>query len=182
MSEPAHSDEPVKPKKSKKKLILLLLILLLIGGGGAGAYFFLGGSGEEAEEEEHEEEEHEHHYAYVVMEPFIVNLSRSGSFAKVSMQLRYDSVLIEKALAEQEEGSSHSGGGGEVVVPPMFTDNMPLIRDRIIFVLSSKTGEEVLSQQGKELLKEEILDAVNEILGLDEGPVTEVVFTDFIVQ
>ena len=57
-----------------------------------------------------------------------------------------------------------------------------MINDAIIRVLSSKTTEAVLSPDGKEQLKEELVEAINDASGLDEAAVANVYFTDFIIQ
>ena len=57
-----------------------------------------------------------------------------------------------------------------------------MIRDAIISTLSYKTPNELLTQEGKEALKEELVDAINEALGLEESVVVSVYFKDFIMQ
>ena len=58
----------------------------------------------------------------------------------------------------------------------------PMMRDAVIRVLSSKKAVDVLSPEGKEKLKEELVEAINEAIGLEEGPVVNVYFTEFIIQ
>ena len=65
---------------------------------------------------------------------------------------------------------------------PQIAERLPMIKDAVIKVLSSKKAEEVLSADGKEHLKEELIEAINEAIGLEEGPVTGIYFEDFIVQ
>jgi flagellar FliL protein len=55
-----------------------------------------------------------------------------------------------------------------------------VIRDSVIKALSSKQFEQVATQQGKLLLKEEVSKTLNGIL--TEGEVEEVFFTEFIIQ
>lgn len=84
----------------------------------------------------------------------------------------------------EEEGGGGSGGGGEAAsaVPHTITAKMPAIRDAIIAVLSSKKAHDVLTLDGKDLLKEEILEGANEALGLDEKIFVRVDFVEFLVQ
>jgi flagellar basal body-associated protein FliL len=84
----------------------------------------------------------------------------------------------------EEEGGGGSGGGGEAAaaVPHTITAKMPAIRDAIIAVLSSKKAQDVLTLDGKDLLKEEILEGANEALGLDEEIFVRVDFVEFLVQ
>jgi flagellar FliL protein len=173
------------PKKSKKKLFLLLAIVLLVVGG-AGAYFFLGSKEKKHEVEEVEEK---HHFAVAELEPFYVNLAQSGSFLKVVIVLEVDVTIIEQALHLNEAGGEAHGdsgsGGGEGAAsstPALIKTNMPKIRDVIIRILSSKSGEEVLSTEGKNLLAEELVEGINSVLELEEGPVVKVLFVEFLVQ
>lgn len=56
----------------------------------------------------------------------------------------------------------------------------PLIRDVIIRTLSSKTYEEISTSKGKDRLKDEIINRLNEVL--HDGYVKNIYFTDFVVQ
>ena len=63
------------------------------------------------------------------------------------------------------------------------------IKDALVILLSTKMSADLRSARGKEVLKLEILDQMNRILfgGLDaekdpQGVVTNVLFTDFLVQ
>jgi flagellar basal body-associated protein FliL len=201
-----HEEKEEKPKK-KSKLPLLVIILILLLGAGAGAYFFLfAGSDSNAEEEV----EKHYEFATLPLEPFYVNLGDQTSFLKAVVSLQFNKTLLEEAVhaaSEVGHGSSHgeeaeghedddeeheeedaeggggSGGGGEAAAtPPVLTEKMPLLRDAIIGVLSAKSAKEVLSVDGKDLLKEEILEVVNEVLGFDEEIFVKVYFVEFLVQ
>jgi flagellar FliL protein len=70
--------------------------------------------------------------------------------------------------------------GNEVV-----SKEIPILRNQIIFLLTEKTYEEMITSEGKALLQQEILKRVNRALeekGVKEVKVTGVYFTDFIVQ
>ena len=67
-------------------------------------------------------------------------------------------------------------------LPKLFEKRDAMIRDAIISTLSYKTPNELLTQEGKEALKEELVDAINEALGLEESVVVSVYFKDFIMQ
>jgi flagellar protein FliL len=58
--------------------------------------------------------------------------------------------------------------------------NMAQVRDRLIFLLSGKTYDEIHTVQGKYQLKGEIMKSLNDLL---RSPVIErVYFTEFIMQ
>ena len=94
------------------------------------------------------------------MSQFIVNLlSENGSrFLKTSIDLEMDKTELSAELDKKK----------------------PLIRDIIIRTLSSKTFEEVSTMKGKDRLKDEIVNKVNDVL--TDGQIKNIFFTDFIVQ
>lgn len=173
-----------KPK-GKKKLIIIIAALLIVGGG---AGFFLLGGKKEVEKHAEEQHEEERHLATAQLDPFIVNLSESSSFLKVTLLIEYDVGLISKADPHSEGGGGgggeHGSGGEDKAggLPPIMEERKPMIRDAVIRVLASKKSAEVLSVDGKESLKQELVEAINEALGLDEGPIVAVYYTEFIIQ
>lgn len=184
----AEGDAP--KKKGKKKLILILVPVILLLGGGA-AFFLLGGKEAPKEGEEVEEVVHEakpRHLATLKLDPFIVNLSENISFLKVTMLLEYDPEIFAKAEGGEAHGEAHGGGGsgGEKkdgpAAPSLITERQPMIRDAVIHVLSSKKSADVLTVDGKEKLKEELIESINEALGLPENPIVNIYFLEFIIQ
>lgn len=63
----------------------------------------------------------------------------------------------------------------------MELDNKsPVIRDRIIRILTSKTLEEISSKKGKQKVSEQIVDTLNSMI--TDGSVKSVYFTEFVIQ
>jgi len=56
----------------------------------------------------------------------------------------------------------------------------PVLRDRIIRILSSKTLEEISSKKGKQKVTEQIVDTLNSML--TDGEIKNVYFTEFVIQ
>jgi len=175
------------PKKSKMMLIVILLLVVVAGAGG-----FFGwkhfkakadtteqatASGHDEEESSDDEKpkkgkkkkkketqkEHGAEGATVNFEPFLVNLADKEAS-------RYVKTSIRLLVANKE--SAETIAKGETLMPRM--------RDTILTLLSTKTAEEMTSNEGKEKLKKEILEKVNEYLP-EEGA-EDVFFTDFVVQ
>jgi flagellar FliL protein len=181
-------------KGGKKKLIIIVGVVLLVVG--IAVPMLLLGGGEEKVEEgaEHAEEEPTKNYLTAELPTFIVNLSESSSFLKVTMLVEYDPEAIAKAEAKLGAkgakggggGGGHGGGGGGEPkpggLPPVMGAREPMIKDAIIRVLSSKKVDEVLTVEGKERLKEELIEAINEALALEDPPIVGVYFTEFIIQ
>jgi len=183
------SEEGGKKKSGKKKLIIVVVLLLLLGGGGAGAFLVLGKKEDPKEnKEEHLEEEHPQLVLAPLEPAFIVNLADIGSYLKATIYLEFD---IEKAkkmeldlAAAAGHGSGGSGGGdkGPPKIEGILKVKEPLIRDVVIRVLSSKTVDEARSTSQRDALKGELVEAINDVVGDGDGPVTNVIFTEYIVQ
>ena len=56
----------------------------------------------------------------------------------------------------------------------------PVLRDRIIRILSSKTLEEISSKKGKQKVSEQIMDTLNAMLS--DGRIKGIYFTEFVIQ
>lgn len=174
---PEDGDVAVE-KKSKGNMVLIIIIALLVillVGGGAAAFLLLGGSHDEAatpaDNGAHQEtkvtkkttKKSTDHLVVGPMYPmaqFVVNLlSESGNrFLKVSIDLELSDAKLQ----------------------PEMDHKKSLIRDIIIRTFSSKTFEEISTLKGKDKLKEEVLDKINE--NLSDGQVKNIYFTDFVVQ
>lgn len=163
----AQEDElPVK-KKSKLKWVILFLLILLLGGGAGAAYYFgfldsiLGKSDESAESEKNAAAQSSFNKTSTVKLPtFLVNLydPLGRRYIKLDVELELVSPEVAKEIELQNAR----------------------IRDSMIMLLSSKTHSELSTPEGKHILRNEILDRINQILG---GPkVVRVFFTDLVIQ
>ena len=153
------------PAGSGKKMMMLGLVgVLLLGGGGGAAWFFMGGEKEEGEKhakKEHVEEEHVEEPGPVVeLEPFLLNLADRDEhrFLKVSIKLELD---------RPEEKTD-------------YPNKVPAIRDALLVLLSSKESQLLRTVNGKRRIREEIMTRANGVMS--KGKVSNVFFTDFIIQ
>lgn len=63
----------------------------------------------------------------------------------------------------------------------MELDNKsPVIRDRVIRILTSKSLEEISSKKGKQKVSEQIMDTLNAMIS--DGRIRGIYFTEFVVQ
>lgn len=191
-----------KPKLAKKKLILFafLGLITLIGGAGFTAMSFLSTSPDahkdskrEAEEEYKEPQEPVREMVSADLGQFIVNLSDMSSFLKIRILIEYDTALIDRQLGvhkDGEAGGDASGGGASggtkeaagSAIHPHLAKLEHKFRDIIIRVLSSKRADELLTVEGKDRLKDQLRDGLNEAVGLAEPPIEEILFTEFMIQ
>jgi flagellar FliL protein len=151
----APGEEEGAPKKSKLPLIIAIVVVLVLIGGGVGGYmWFSAKKKKEAEEAEvtlesklkaqMQYKKENKAPRFVKMDPFTVNLPSKGGehYLQVEMVLRV-------------------GEGG---VEGKIKEFMPVVQDRIITVLSSRSMEQLATVEGKEILGKEIALVVNSII------------------
>ena len=161
------------------KLFLMIAVVLVLLLGGGGAYYFMFMGEEEKVEESTEPQEK---YDTFVLSPFVVNLSRSTSYLKVQMVVEYDVVVRDRIMGIEPNPEVEPAPLADGSLPPLFDERAPMIKDSVIRVLSAKTSDELFTEEGKELLKEELIEAVNEATGVDDEVIVNIYFEDFIVQ
>ncbi len=148
---------PASEKKKKGKLLIIIIAVVVLLAGGAGAYFFLLNKAGEKDKAHTTKESKEAQGVNFALEPFVVNLV-DQKYLKVSIQIELSNPkLMETAKAKT-----------------------PQIRDAIITILSSKTSEELITPEGKLIVKDEIKMRANQVLG--ENSVLNVYLTDFVMQ
>ena len=154
-------------KKSKLKWILLIVLLLLIGGGAAGAWFFflqdkiMGAKDDSATTEKVEVSTAAKPMGTTISLPvFTVNLADplGQRFIKINLDVE---VADEKVKQEIERQNAR-------------------IRDSVILLLSSKSYADIATTESKLMLKSEITDRLNNILG--PGNIYQVFITDMVIQ
>lgn len=107
----------------------------------------------------------------------IVNLAESGGkkFIRVTatLEFSYNKAEIE-AMNEEEKAAEMAKFTSDL------NSKLPVIDDVIVTILSTKDYQSVYTSEGKELLRQEIMQAVNE--RLPEYHVTYVYFKEFVMQ
>lgn len=181
--EQEEKKEGEAPKKGGKKLIIIIAAAVLVLGG-AGAFFMMGSAPEEEQPMEEIEEAHdEAHTEAIEIGTFLVNLSENATFLKATVVMEVNSHLLHNEPKGGSGGGGHGGGEeGESKLPGILGAKEASIKDRIIKILSSKRAQQLLDADGKEELKEELVDAINQLVELDEELVSNVFFTNFIIQ
>ena len=165
---------PAAPKKGKMKLISILAVLvLLIAGGGVGGYIFLMKKNNSAgHADEQKAKAHVKHGppVFAPLEPFTVNLADPGREHYLQIGLTYEVATGDVADALKAQ--------------------MPLIRSRVLLLLTSRTADELASAQGKSKLATELVALARAALANsaapgvqnDEQGVADVHFSSFIIQ
>lgn len=142
-------------------IILLVAIILLLGVGG---YFLFAKSGNSAYAES-EPETPKYPAETVELPEFIVNLADKGRphYLKAT-------IVIEVRGPESHEKVKHFG---------------PYIRDRMLSTLSKQNYQDLLTQQGKDQLRTELLHCTQQVLNRDEDSeleVSDILFTSFVMD
>jgi len=163
----AENEPEQEEKKSSKKIIIIAAIILLLAGAGAGYYFMAGDSaateGEEVEDETEEEAATDEVY-FDMNKPLIVNFPKGSASrliqVSVSLLVKGDETL--EALKKHE----------------------PMIRNNLLMTISAKGAESLMTTEGKEELRSEMLKEVGKIMQKMSGKnqLTALFFTTFVMQ
>lgn len=139
----AQAEAPAEAqKKSKGKLLLIVaLVLALLAAGAGAAWWFLAPS--HADDEEAQEAPAKPSI-FLPLEQFTVNLQpeEGQQFLQTSVTLKLTEQDVADAIKAQ----------------------MPEVRSRLLFLLSSKKPSEIATIEGKNKLVEEIADEVEAVL------------------
>ncbi len=145
-------------KKPKKLIIIIVTLCVMLGAGGTAVAFAASGGSLTAIAAKFETKKD-----YVIsMKDFVVNLSTGdmskNSYLKTQISLVYNN---KKKTA-------------------MLTEKTSQIRDVIIRDLMACSSEQLLATGGMDKVKEKLKSDINAALG--EDVVTEIYFTDFLIQ
>lgn len=157
-------DAKPQPSGGKKRLILIILgAIVLIGASVGGTLFFLGGNTKSVDAGPPPPPKP----IYQPLKSMVINFGAKGP-------ARFMQVDIEMMAFDN--------------APLMaIEEHMPVIRNNILLLLSSRTFDEVASREGKEALRADILGSINstlaELADLKEGAgIQAVYFTGFVMQ
>lgn len=145
----AASAEAAPKAGGKKGLIKLIVIVLVVGGAiGGGAWWYLGHKNAEGAAEAKQAPAKPP--VFYPLETFTVNLVliETPQFLQTGITLQVsDNAVIEE-----------------------LKTLTPVVRDRILMLMSSRKSTDLLTIEGKRQLGSDIVDAMNEVLGKGEAP------------
>ncbi|MDH5324816.1 MAG: flagellar basal body-associated FliL family protein [Gammaproteobacteria bacterium] len=147
------------------KLVLLIVVVFLISGLGAGMYLAGAFSGSKDQDEAVEAEPVAKPAIYIPIDPpFVVNFTgdKGAKFLQVTLEF----------MTRQVE------------VPGLVSMHMPAIRNNLILLFSNQSYQTVSSPEGKDELRAQVLQVVQDILQQESGDigVEAVYFTSFVMQ
>ena len=140
----AEAEAPAKPK-SKKLIFIIVAALALVAGGGGGAWFFLKGSKPASPKAVVAEPP-----TFLTLDPFTVNLQHdeTDQYLNIAITLKVSSAELADKVRS----------------------NLPDVRSRLLFLLSSKHAAELVPLEGKLKLGREISAEINGIIGVAAPP------------
>ncbi len=180
----APAAEAPKAKKSKLSGILLGLVVLLAGGmaflgwnyfrlhkANAASQSAVSSGAPQGQDSEHSKKDSSKpdgktgavEGATLTLEPFLVNLADKDTS-------RYLKTTIQILVPSKEVAEKINTAGIHV----------PKMRDAILGILTTKVADDVITNEGKQKLKKEIIEKLNEFL--PDKPASDVFFTEFVVQ
>ena len=149
---------PTKRKGGRRRLLVIVMsLVIIVGGGGAAAFFTLRRPARAVASVKPAE------HGLLSLEPFVVNLADQGG----SRFLRVGIRLIVGALEQ-----------GELVQKNDVA--VMRLRSTILELLTQQTADHLVTAEGKAVLKQAIAARAEAVL--DGVKVTDVLFSDFVVQ
>jgi len=157
-----NSEEQEKPKSKMLIIIIAVLVVLMIGGGAA-AFLMMSG-GDEASVDESAEPAQMPAIYFDFKPPFVVNYQWKGRQRYVQISM---SVMTRNAAAIET-----------------INTHMPLVRNNLVMVLGSQDFEMLRTPEGKEALRQSVLEELQKILTEEMGEpgIEQVLFTNFVMQ
>ena len=154
---PKLPDAPVKKKGGLLKKLLIPLVVLVVLGGAGGWWMMRGNASAEPAEPPLESR------GLLAFEPFLVNLTGAGGaqFLKINLQIVVESAAVATEIEE---------------TPVMLMQ----VRSAILELLTEQTAPNLVTQDGKQALKNAIKERAKAHLHGRE--VLDVLFAEFVVQ
>jgi len=176
---PEEESAPKEKKSGNMLMIIIIVVLILIIVIGGIVTFMLMGDDEEPQQSTHQVKEqrkasksNSNGAKYdnsrqlsdigilYPLDTFTVNLKSDAGrrYLKVTMSLELEGEELSLELDAKS----------------------PVLRDRIIRILTSKTLEEISSKKGKQKVSQQIMDTLNSMIS--DGTVKGIYFTEFVIQ
>jgi len=178
-----NTEEAPAEKKGKNTLMIVIIavLVLIIIGGGLTAFLLMGDDEEQVQPQQQ--------MAPQVQEKRSSSRSRANSNTLNSRKLTDIGTLYDldtfTVNLKSDQGRRYLKAtislelnGEELSLE--LDSKIPVIRDRIIRILSSKTLEEISSKKGKQKVSEQIMDTMNSMIV--DGSVKGIYFTEFVIQ
>jgi flagellar FliL protein len=155
--------ETAQPKGRRKWFIILAIVLLLGAGAGVAAFLLLGGDEPVASEERSAPPPPPIIYE-TLDPPLIGNIEGPG-------RIRFVQVSVVAASRQPKAMEA-------------FKLHTPVIRNNLIMLLSGKQHEDLITPEGKESVRQEMLASIQDVLRANFGEpgIESIYFSSFVMQ
>jgi len=182
-TEEENSQEEGKKKSGNMLMIIIIVVLVLIILGGAVAAILLMGGDDEKDVSSSEPQ---------VKEKSVSTSSRRRSSSSDIQESRHLSDIGVLYPLDTFTVNLKSDAGRRYLKVTMSLElegeelsleldsKAPVLRDRIIRILTSKTLEEISSKKGKHKVETQIMDTLNAMI--TDGRIKGIYFTEFVIQ
>lgn len=160
----SNETPPAEGKKSKKGLVIIILIAIIAICAGAGGTWYFMQMSEDGEGETEKAKPKAKPTTFIDLDIFTVNLQpeENNQYLQVGLTVKARESEVVQEIAKQ----------------------MPLIRNRILMLLSSKKAADISSIAGKQQLSQQVSDEIRQSIDSEDlqEDVREVLFTSFVIQ
>ena len=148
--------------KSKKKLIIIIAAVLMLAGAAGGAWFFTQHKADDKNPAKSEAPTQAP--VFVSLEVFTVNLQPDPDDKFLQTE-----ISLQVTNTEQAE---------------LLKVQMPVVKSRLLMLLTSKTASDISTTEGKQRLSDEIVMVIKKPFSINAKPqeVSGVFFTSFVIQ
>ena len=183
MAEEENTEEVVEEKKSGNMLmIIIIVVLILIIIGGAIVAVLLMGDDEEAQVQNQQASPQVKERSSKRTVSTAMDFDSSKKLNEIGILYPLDTFTVNlKSDAGRrylKVTMSLELEGDELSIE--LDTNSPVLRDRVIRILTSKTLEEISSKKGKQKVSIQIMDTLNSMVS--DGRINGIYFTEFVIQ
>lgn len=148
-------------------IVMVLLLTIIVGVGGYFLYQKQNNNEQNTNQIEQVEEKKENKESSIMfktdIESIVLNVLNSknvNKMMKLSFSIKYSDQLYTPKIEEYKTE----------------------INDLVITLISSKSSEELMTQNGKNLLKEDLLKELNKLFEKEKIEIKQVLFTEFVIK
>ncbi|PAF41232.1 flagellar basal body-associated protein FliL [Helicobacter sp. 11S03491-1] len=179
--EKKETSETQTPKKSKALLfIIIIVVVFILIVGGVVTAFLLSGNTEESVDQNSPNNPAS---AQTQRKPTGPSGNRQADYLNIGPLYPIPQPFIVNLVTQSGRRYLKTSITLELSNPKLLNEinaKITIIQDTIIELLSSKSIEEIATTKGKERLKDEIVNKINDFL--IDGYVKNIFFTDFVIQ
>ena len=181
MAEEENTEEAPKEKKSNMLMIIIIVVLILvILIGAVVGILLMGGDEEEAVTSQPQAKERSVSKSKSRSSSSSIDESRQLSDIGILYPLDTFTVNLKSDAGRRYLKCTMSLELEGEELSLELDAKSPVLRDRIIRILTSKTLEEISSKKGKQKVSTQVMDTLNSMIS--DGEIRGIYFTEFVIQ